>query len=95
MGILFCPPIISIGGQRQMKDLKDFLVTCGLLAGAMWLFRQVENGPASVDIPIYTFQILVVPVFLVGMYFCFSGKQTVLGIFIMGAVIWYLFGGVA
>ncbi len=78
-----------------MKDLKDFLVTSALIAGGMWLFRQTENGPASVDIPVFSFQILVIPVFLVGMFLCFSGRQTVLGIVVMGAVVWYLFGGVA
>ena len=77
------------------KTMRDFAITIVLIFGAFWLLRRIENGPASVDIPVYTFQILVVPVFLAGMYFCFSGRQTVLGIFIMGGVILYLFGGVA
>jgi hypothetical protein len=76
-----------------MKDLKDFGTTCALIAGVMWLFRQIEDGPASVDIPIYSTQILVIPVFIVGMYFTFSGKHMVLGLLIMGGVAWYLFGG--
>ncbi len=75
--------------------MKDFLITCGLIVGALWLLRQVEDDPASVQIPIYFTQILVVPVFLVGMWLCFSGKHMVPGIVIMGAVAFYLFGGVA
>jgi hypothetical protein len=81
------------------KDTKDFLTTCALIVGALWLLRQVEDGPASVAIPIYADARILdawpIPVFLVGMWLCFSGKHSVVGLVIMGAVAFYLFGGVA
>ena len=79
--------------------MKDFLITCGLIVGALWLLRQVEDGPASVAIPIYADERIVqawpIPVFLGGMWLCFSGKHMVTGIVVMGGVAYFLFGGVA
>ena len=81
------------------KDLKDFLTVCALLGGLGWLLGQIEDGPASVGIPIYADARIVqawpIPVFIVGMWLCFSGKSMLTGIVIMAGVAWYLFGGVA
>ncbi len=71
--------------------MKDLLVSCALIGGALWLLKQVEDGPASVAIPGFSAQILVVPVFLIGMYFTFTGKHSVIGLLMMGGVAWYLF----
>jgi hypothetical protein len=80
-----------------MKDLKDFGITCALIGGVMWLFRQIEDSPQSVGIPIYAdgriVQAWPIPAFLLGMYWTFTGKRSVVGLLMMGGVAFYLFGG--
>ncbi len=74
--------------------MKDLAITGILIYCAWWLLTTTEGAP-PVSVPVFSFQILVIPAFLAGMYFCFSGKRMLLGIGIMFAVAWYLFGGVA
>ena len=78
-----------------MKDLKDFGTTCALIGGVMWLLGQIEDGPKSVDIPIYSTQILALPVFAIGAWMVLANKHSVIGLLLMGGVAYYLFGGVA
>ena len=70
--------------------MKDFAITVCLIAAAYWLLLHSEGPP--IRIPVFSFQILAIPVFLVGAYLTFRGKQSLMGLVIMFAVAAYFMG---
>jgi hypothetical protein len=71
--------------------MKDFMISIGLIAAVVWLFKASEGLPETIHLE--GTGLIAIPLFLLGMYLCFSGKKVLPGIGIMFVTL-VVFGGV-
>lgn len=71
--------------------MKDFAITIGLIGAVLWLFQASEGLPNTIHLQ--GVGLIAIPLFLIGMYLCFSGKRVLTGIGIMFVTL-VVFGGV-
>ncbi len=71
--------------------MKDFAISAGLIGAVLWLFQASEGLPDTIHLE--GVGLVAIPLFLTGMYMCFSGKNVLSGIGIMFVTL-VVFGGV-
>jgi len=72
--------------------MKDFAITIVLIYCAYWLLTKTEGAP-PIRIPIFSLEILTIPLFVYGAWLAFTGKRSLLGFAIMFAIAFYFARG--
>ena len=72
--------------------MKDFGVTVVLIGAAFWVLTKTEGAP-PIRIPVFSLEILAVPLFLYGAWLTFTGKRALVGLAIMFGFCFYFMRG--